>query len=113
MTPLSQVAAVLALTGEGEPESLVGAKVSADFFEVLRARPALGRTFAAEESEPSYVAGYLLELAAAANKLYNEVPVLVAGDEELTAARVRLVDGARGVLRTGLDLLGMSAPEEM
>ena len=68
---------------------------------------------AAEENEPSYVAGYLLELAAAANKLYNEVPVLVAGDEDLTAARVRLVDGARGVLGTGLDLLGMSAPEEM
>ena len=68
---------------------------------------------AAEENEPSYVAGYLLELATAANKLYNEVPVLVAGDEELTAARARLVDGARGVLRTGLDLLGMSAPEEM
>ena len=68
---------------------------------------------AAEENEPSYVAGYLLELATAANKLYNEVPVLVDGDEALTAARVRLVDGARGVLRTGLDLLGMSAPEEM
>ena len=68
---------------------------------------------AAEENEPSYVAGYLLELATAANKLYNEVPVLVAGDEALTAARVRLVTGTRGVLRTGLDLLGMSAPEEM
>ena len=68
---------------------------------------------AAAENEPSYVAGYLLELAAAANKLYNEVPVLVGGDEGLTAARVRLADGARGVLRTGLDLLGMSAPEEM
>ena len=68
---------------------------------------------AAQENEPSYVAGYLLELAAAANKLYNEVPVLVDGDEDLTAARVRLVDATRGVLRTGLDLLGMSAPEEM
>jgi arginyl-tRNA synthetase len=48
-----------------------------------------------------------------ANKFYNEVPVLVAEDDGLTAARVRLVDGARRVLRTGMDLLGMSAPEEM
>lgn len=68
---------------------------------------------AAREAEPSYVASYLLELATAANKLYNEVPVLVAADEALTTARLRLVDGARRVLRTGLRLLGMSAPEEM
>jgi arginyl-tRNA synthetase len=68
---------------------------------------------AAEEDEPSFLASYLLELATVANKFYNEVPVLVAEDDGLTAARVRLVDGARRVLRTGMDLLGMSAPEEM
>ena len=48
-----------------------------------------------------------------ANKFYNELPVLVGGDENLTAARIRLVDGVRTVMRTGLSLLGMNAPEEM
>lgn len=68
---------------------------------------------AARDSEPSFVASYAIDLAAAANKFYNEVPVLVGDDDRLIAARVRLVDGARTTLRTALDLLGMSAPEEM
>ena len=68
---------------------------------------------AADDNEPSFVASYLIDLATVANKFYNEVPVLVAEDAALTAARVRLVDGARRVLRTGMQLLGMSAPEEM
>ena len=40
------------LTGAGDPESLVGAQVSANFFDVLQAKPALGRTFAPEEEQP-------------------------------------------------------------
>ena len=59
------------------------------------------------------MASYVLDLATAANKFYNEVPVLAGDDAVLIAARVRLVDAARRVLSTGLYLLGMSAPEEM
>lgn len=40
------------LTGVGEPRRLDGARVSAGFFEVLDARPALGRTFYPTENEP-------------------------------------------------------------
>jgi putative ABC transport system permease protein len=40
------------LTGAGDPVRLRGAEVSASFFNVLRARPAYGRTFAADENEP-------------------------------------------------------------
>jgi len=68
---------------------------------------------AADGNEPSFIATYLIELATVANKFYNEVPVLVAGDEAGTEARVRLVDAVRAVLATGLGLLGMSAPAEM
>ncbi|MEC7842008.1 MAG: arginine--tRNA ligase, partial [Candidatus Latescibacterota bacterium] len=68
---------------------------------------------ACDESEPSYIASSLIDLATAANKFYNELPVLVGDDENLTAARIRLVDGIRTVMRTGLLLLGMNAPEEM
>ena len=37
------------LTGEGEPERIPGAKVFANFFEVLGVQPILGRTFPADE----------------------------------------------------------------
>ena len=40
------------LTGAGEPVRLQGSEVSASFFNVLRVRPLLGRTFAADENEP-------------------------------------------------------------
>ncbi len=40
------------LIGEGEPEELSGAVVSANHFEVLGVRAVLGRTFAPEEGDP-------------------------------------------------------------
>jgi len=40
------------LTGAGDPVRLRGSEVSASFFDVLRARPLLGRTFAPDENEP-------------------------------------------------------------
>jgi putative ABC transport system permease protein len=40
------------LTGGGEPERVVGAFVSDRFFPLLGARPALGRTFTADETDP-------------------------------------------------------------
>jgi predicted permease len=40
------------LSGEGEPERVSGARVSAGFFDVLGAKPRLGRTFLLEEEQP-------------------------------------------------------------
>jgi putative ABC transport system permease protein len=40
------------LTGAGDPVRLRGSEVSASFFDVLRVRPMLGRTFAGDENEP-------------------------------------------------------------
>ncbi len=40
------------LTGEGEPERLVGVKATAHYFEVYGVKPALGRTFSPEEDAP-------------------------------------------------------------
>jgi putative ABC transport system permease protein len=42
----------LNLIGTGEPERLPGRAVSADFFDVLGVRPAMGRSFASEEDRP-------------------------------------------------------------
>jgi len=40
------------LAGEGKPERIVGSHVSASFFDVFGERPALGRSFLAEEDRP-------------------------------------------------------------
>jgi putative ABC transport system permease protein len=40
------------LAGDGKPERIVGSHVSANFFDVFGERPALGRSFLAEEDRP-------------------------------------------------------------
>ena len=40
------------LTGQGQPESLTGYRFSANMFDVLGVRPAIGRTFLPEEDRP-------------------------------------------------------------
>jgi putative ABC transport system permease protein len=41
------------LTGDGEPERVNGARVSADFFEAVGTGPTLGRVFTADEDRPN------------------------------------------------------------
>jgi arginyl-tRNA synthetase len=67
---------------------------------------------AAASREPQQVAQYLLDLAAEFHSCYNAVKVMVEYDE-LRNARLALGLATRQVLRNGLDLLGVSAPEEM
>ena len=45
-------ASSLTLTGDGEPEQLVGTRVSEGYFNVVGVTPILGRAFLAEEHEP-------------------------------------------------------------
>ncbi|MFI4979589.1 MAG: arginine--tRNA ligase [Nevskiales bacterium] len=67
---------------------------------------------AAELMEPHLVAQYLRELAAAFHGFYNTQPMLV-DDAGLRNARIALAVATQQVLRNGLDLLGVSAPEKM
>ncbi|MDR3419550.1 MAG: arginine--tRNA ligase [Nevskia sp.] len=67
---------------------------------------------AAEQLEPHQVAQYLRELAAAFHGFYNTQQVLVE-DAGLRNARLALALATQQVLRNGLDLLGVSAPEKM
>ncbi len=64
------------------------------------------------DAEPSYVATALLDLAKAFSQFYQECPVIQA-DAATQAARLRLADGARLALKSGLTLLGIQAPEKM
>ncbi|MBI2878484.1 MAG: arginine--tRNA ligase [Candidatus Rokubacteria bacterium] len=67
---------------------------------------------AARALEPHRIAYYLQELAAAFHAYYNRHRV-VTDDLPLTHARLALVHGVGLVLRNGLGLLGVSAPEKM
>ncbi|MGX5655233.1 arginine--tRNA ligase [Geodermatophilus nigrescens] len=71
---------------------------------------------AAELRAPHRVARYLEELAGTYHRFYDACRVLPRGDEEagpLTTARLWLCSATAVVLRNGLGLLGVSAPERM
>ena len=67
---------------------------------------------AAERLEPHDVANYLRELAADFHSFYNAHKIL-EGAREVTNARLALVKATRQVLASGLNLLGVSAPDSM
>lgn len=71
---------------------------------------------AAQLREPHRVARYLEELAAAYHRWYDNCRVTPLGDEAVTdvhRTRLWLNDAAGVVLRNGLTLIGVSAPERM
>ncbi|CAM3388906.1 arginine--tRNA ligase [Halomonas lysinitropha] len=67
---------------------------------------------AAAAHEPQQIAQYLLDLAADFHTCYNAVKVMV-DDDALRNARLALGLATRQVLRNGLELMGVGAPEEM
>jgi arginyl-tRNA synthetase len=68
---------------------------------------------ALRQQKPHILAQYLLRVGRAFNEFYHACPVLQESDKEKQKARLLLIDCARTVLRNGLGLLGIIAPEEM
>lgn len=71
---------------------------------------------AAELREPHRVARYIEELAGLYHRWYDNCRVLPLGDEaigDLHRTRLWLNDATGQVIRNGLDLLGVTAPERM
>jgi arginyl-tRNA synthetase len=62
---------------------------------------------------PHNITRYIQELASVFHSFYNKCKVLDSENIELSNARLVLVDCVRTVLRNGLALLGISAPESM
>jgi arginyl-tRNA synthetase len=90
-----------------ETESILLAAL-ADFPRVVRQ--------AAELREPHRVARFLEDLAGSYHRWYDACRVSPVGDEEITdlhRTRLWLNDATGQVLRNGLGLLGVSAPERM
>jgi arginyl-tRNA synthetase len=67
---------------------------------------------AAYAREPHRVPAYLMETAAAFHRFYHACRV-VGDDPARSAARLAVCDAARVVIRNGLGLMGVSAPERM
>jgi arginyl-tRNA synthetase len=87
-----------------EQQELAVLQKFAEFPEIVEA--------AARELAPHLVAFQLKELAAAFHSYYNATQILV-GRDDLKLARLALCAAIRQVLRNGLALLGVSAPDKM
>ena len=67
---------------------------------------------AAAELAPHVIANYLKDLASDLHSYYNEYKFLI-DDETVKLARLSLISATQQVLKNGLGLLGVSAPEKM
>lgn len=67
---------------------------------------------AMEKLEPSVISRHLIDIAQSFNRFYHECPILVE-DAALRDARLSLVHAVCGVLRIGLGLIGLQAPERI
>ncbi|MGH8619701.1 MAG: arginine--tRNA ligase [Burkholderiales bacterium] len=113
----ARIGSVLAQWGS-DPASLAAADISpltlpaeADLVQRLAEYPEIVAV-AAQELAPHTIAFYLRELAADLHSYYNATRLL-ADEEPVKRARLKLVLGVRQVLANGLALLGVSAPERM
>ena len=66
----------------------------------------------AKEYEPHYIANYLIEIARAFNSFYGNT-VIVNKEDKTSSYKVALTYAFTFVMKTGLHLLGIKAPEKM
>ena len=122
------------VTYEGADASLLDTEADGEVLAALAQWPAT-LTLAGDQRAPHRVAHYLEDLAAAYHKWYNGervVPMALTEPEERlddaaretvriaknpeparAAARLKLNDAVRTVIESGLDLLGVTAPDKM
>jgi arginyl-tRNA synthetase len=88
--------------------------IEAEEVQLIKAMARYGEVLwaAAETLAPHRLTFYLMELAALFHTYYNKHRVL-DGDTHLTHARLCLIRAVQTVIRNGLTLLGVSAPESM
>ena len=96
--------AVETITVLAEPAEQQLALLLSRFGEVVAA---VGETL-----QPHRLCGYLYELAGALSSFYEQCPVLKS-EGAVRSSRLALCAATRKVLATGLDLLGIQAPERM
>jgi arginyl-tRNA synthetase len=93
----------------------LGSPAEQELIAQLAQFPAIVAT-SAELREPHRIARYLEELATGYHRFYDNCRVLPAAGAEVssqTVARLHLCRATQIVIRNGLDLLGVAAPERM
>jgi len=93
-----------AISRLNEPEEVQLIKIMSRYPEIVRC--------SAENMEPHRITYYLMNLASAFHSYYNKHRVLT-DEAELTLGRLYLVIAVKKIIRNGLALLGVSAPEKM
>ncbi|MGM0602152.1 MAG: arginine--tRNA ligase [Bacillota bacterium] len=99
------------ISGERPDLSLLNDRSEIDLMKTLASYPEEVK-LSAEARQPHHITGYAYDLATAFHGFYNNCRVITE-DEELSRARIYLVKSARQVLRNVLNLLGISAPNQM
>ena len=87
-----------------QPEEINLIKAMNRYPEIIR--------LSAENMEPHRITYYLMNLASVFHTYYNKHRVLI-DDPDLAQARLFLVLAVKKIIRNGLALLGVSAPEKM
>jgi arginyl-tRNA synthetase len=82
-----------------------------DVVRLIEQFPAVLRN-AMDRNEPSMITRFSVDIAQAFNKFYYECKIL-DDDMGVRAARVRLTDATRSVIRQALNLISIEAPEKM
>ena len=98
-------------TGSKADFSTLTDDASLDLIKLLYGFPAK-ISEAGNKYEPFVLTRHLVAIAQSFNRFYHENEVLTAA-ENVKAARLALVKVVKSVLRTGLNLLGVAAPEGM
>jgi arginyl-tRNA synthetase len=99
------------ITGDGVDYSLLASTEEQALITALLDFPALV-SGAAEALEPHRIGGYLLDTARLVHLWYHKFHVLNE-PEDIMRARLLLARSCQIVIRNGLELLGLSAPERM
>jgi predicted permease len=95
----------LTLTGQGEPEALIGQAVSAEFLPLLGVEPLLGRAFSAEEDRPNSESVMILSHGLWQRR-FGSAPDILGRRIELNAMPYRVV----GVMPEGFTFVPANGP---
>ena len=98
-------------SNEFEDLKLLSSNVEKDILRKIQQFPDL-ITQIGQVMEPQTLANYLQSLASLFHKFYSNNKV-ISDDEKLSFARLKLICGIKHVLKNGLDILGINAPEKM
>ncbi|MBN2042207.1 MAG: arginine--tRNA ligase [Candidatus Aenigmarchaeota archaeon] len=101
----------LGKTGKNPDFSLLSSPEERDLMRMVCSFPDAVKQ-AGDKYTPSVITGYLLDVAKSFNRFYEKHNVMKSGDD-VKAARTSLIKSVRVVIRNGLDLLGIEAPERM